>query len=216
MPDGPLPRLPPETLARYRLRLIGATNGKLPDLSLSELAASFLARQVVPLYRRRKHLGAVYVNHQARGIACTKPYLGYLSRLEAPTFLGPAMVLEAAGWYVFHHRPVATLRPPGREDVRVAKQLRDAGEVAGVRLLDYLLVGDGEVWRSLGREGRVQFHALGEEVGGPPRDGRSRVRPKYRNPENPQETWSGRGRPARWLQELLDAGARIEDFLVGE
>lgn len=38
---------------------------------------------------------------------------------------------------------------------------------------------------------------------------------KYRNPDNPNETWSGRGRPARWITEKLKRkGAKLEDFLV--
>lgn len=38
---------------------------------------------------------------------------------------------------------------------------------------------------------------------------------KYRNPDNPEETWSGRGRPARWLTEKLKRrGAKREDFAV--
>lgn len=38
---------------------------------------------------------------------------------------------------------------------------------------------------------------------------------KYRNPDNASETWSGRGRTARWLAEKLKKrGARLEDFAV--
>lgn len=38
---------------------------------------------------------------------------------------------------------------------------------------------------------------------------------KYRNPDNPSETWSGRGRTANWLREKLNKrGAKIEDFAV--
>ena len=41
------------------------------------------------------------------------------------------------------------------------------------------------------------------------------VAPKYRNPENPQETWAGRGLKPRWLSAALKAGHKIEDFLIG-
>ena len=38
---------------------------------------------------------------------------------------------------------------------------------------------------------------------------------KYRNPDNPAETWSGRGRTARWLAEKLKKrGVKAEDFAV--
>lgn len=39
--------------------------------------------------------------------------------------------------------------------------------------------------------------------------------PKYRNPDNNSETWTGRGLRPRWLQERLDNGAKIEEFLIG-
>lgn len=39
--------------------------------------------------------------------------------------------------------------------------------------------------------------------------------PKYRNPENPDETWSGRGRKPNWLVEKLKKrGVSIEDFAI--
>jgi DNA-binding protein H-NS len=41
-----------------------------------------------------------------------------------------------------------------------------------------------------------------------------RVVPKYRNPDEPSETWSGRGKQPRWLTTQLRSGKRIEDFLI--
>ncbi|SEO15588.1 H-NS histone family protein [Palleronia pelagia] len=38
--------------------------------------------------------------------------------------------------------------------------------------------------------------------------------PKYRHPENPEMTWSGRGRQPAWIKEGLDAGKSLEDFLI--
>jgi DNA-binding protein H-NS len=40
------------------------------------------------------------------------------------------------------------------------------------------------------------------------------VRPKYRNPKNPAETWSGRGRLPRWLQPQLRGGRKLDEFLI--
>src|SRR4051812_30132524 len=42
------------------------------------------------------------------------------------------------------------------------------------------------------------------------------VRPKYRNPKNPAETWSGRGKLPRWLGPQLRAGRRLDDFLIDQ
>jgi DNA-binding protein H-NS len=40
------------------------------------------------------------------------------------------------------------------------------------------------------------------------------VAPKYRNPENPSETWAGRGLKPRWLAAALKSGHKFEDFLI--
>jgi DNA-binding protein H-NS len=37
-------------------------------------------------------------------------------------------------------------------------------------------------------------------------DKRAKVAPKYRNPKNAAETWTGRGRTPLWVQALKDAG----------
>jgi DNA-binding protein H-NS len=40
------------------------------------------------------------------------------------------------------------------------------------------------------------------------------VAAKYRNPDNPAETWSGRGLPPRWMAAQIKAGKAKEDFLI--
>lgn len=42
----------------------------------------------------------------------------------------------------------------------------------------------------------------------------SSVPPKYRNPENHAETWSGRGRQPRWLAGQIAKGKKLESFLI--
>lgn len=37
---------------------------------------------------------------------------------------------------------------------------------------------------------------------------------RYRDPEYPDRTWSGLGRPKKWLQEKLDQGRALEEFSV--
>ena len=40
------------------------------------------------------------------------------------------------------------------------------------------------------------------------------VPPKYRNPDQPSETWAGRGKQPRWLVAQLRSGKRIDDFRI--
>ena len=41
-----------------------------------------------------------------------------------------------------------------------------------------------------------------------------KVLPKYRNPQNKAETWSGRGKQPRWLTAQLRSGKRLNSFLI--
>lgn len=44
---------------------------------------------------------------------------------------------------------------------------------------------------------------------------RKSVEPRYRNKNNPEETWTGRGKQPRWLVlELEKPGAKLENFLI--
>jgi DNA-binding protein H-NS len=49
---------------------------------------------------------------------------------------------------------------------------------------------------------------------GKPRRPYPQVFPKYQNPAEPSETWSGRGKQPRWLKSALKAGGTIEDFKI--
>ena len=66
-----------------------------------------------------------------------------------------------------------------------------------------------------------ELSKLGRFSGGPGRPkglGRGGVRgavaPKYRNPDNPSETWAGRGLKPRWLAAAIKEGKKIEDFAI--
>lgn len=42
----------------------------------------------------------------------------------------------------------------------------------------------------------------------------SKVAPKYRNPDNPAETWSGRGKQPRWLAAYTRQGRNLDEFKI--
>jgi DNA-binding protein H-NS len=44
--------------------------------------------------------------------------------------------------------------------------------------------------------------------------GKTPVAPKYRHPENPEITWSGRGRKPNWFVAALEQGQTAEDMLI--
>ena len=40
------------------------------------------------------------------------------------------------------------------------------------------------------------------------------VTPKFRNPDQPSQTWAGRGKRPRWLSAHLSSGKRIDDLRI--
>jgi DNA-binding protein H-NS len=56
---------------------------------------------------------------------------------------------------------------------------------------------------------QLRSKGLGLGVRGP-------VAPKYRNPENPSETWAGRGLTPRWLAAAIKAGKKLEHFSIAQ
>jgi DNA-binding protein H-NS len=67
------------------------------------------------------------------------------------------------------------------------------------------------------KETRQSESAGAQSVNGAPPERRKypRVFPKYRNPNEPSETWSGRGKQPRWLAAALKTGHTIEEFVIG-
>jgi DNA-binding protein H-NS len=60
--------------------------------------------------------------------------------------------------------------------------------------------------------------ALGAKAarGDRPRRKYPQVFPKYQNPSDPNETWSGRGKQPRWLVAALKAGGKVDDYRISE
>ncbi len=59
--------------------------------------------------------------------------------------------------------------------------------------------------------------SLAELTGSASAKGKTRapIAPKYRNPKNSSETWTGRGRKPRWITvALTTVGAKLEDFAI--
>lgn len=46
------------------------------------------------------------------------------------------------------------------------------------------------------------------------KDGRAKVAPKFRNPANEKETWTGRGRKPKWVEAHLASGGALEDITI--
>ncbi|WP_426174966.1 H-NS family nucleoid-associated regulatory protein [Massilia sp. TWR1-2-2] len=76
------------------------------------------------------------------------------------------------------------------------------------------------------KKAREQIHAIAQEAGisiadlldSAPRKAKSssgqKVKPKYRNPADGSQTWTGRGRQPRWIAKELANGKALDDFRI--
>jgi len=58
-------------------------------------------------------------------------------------------------------------------------------------------------------------YSLAELLGTDTKSARAPAAAKYRHPENPALTWSGRGRKPQWFVEALEAGKTASDLAIG-
>ena len=86
-------------------------------------------------------------------------------------------------------------------------KLRDQIDAAlATRVADERRVLQAELGKlSRFADGRLRFKGVG---------GRGVVPPKYRNPDNPAETWAGRGLKPRWITAALKSGKKLEQFAI--
>jgi DNA-binding protein H-NS len=106
-------------------------------------------------------------------------------------------------------------------DAQIRELIEHAREVIGERFSSRV-----DEWRTLAHEAGYELTVtkLGESDGqrrrrrsadaGETGDRRRKVEPKYRNPDNHAETWTGRGREPKWMEQKIAEGGKKEDFLI--
>ena len=56
--------------------------------------------------------------------------------------------------------------------------------------------------------------SLNDIIGGARSSKGSKVAVKFRNPDNHEDTWTGRGRQPKWLVAALKKGSKLTDFAL--
>jgi DNA-binding protein H-NS len=69
-------------------------------------------------------------------------------------------------------------------------------------------IGEGE------GEGRRGRRRASHGIAGEGDDRRRAVHPKYQNPDNPTDTWSGRGRKPKWIEDQLASGKSLDALVI--
>lgn len=74
----------------------------------------------------------------------------------------------------------------------------------------------GKVREEVSTFARSKGYSIEELFGKTRRGGgkRGTVPPKYANPNDPTQTWTGRGKRPRWFQAQLDSGRSESDLLI--
>jgi len=71
--------------------------------------------------------------------------------------------------------------------------------------------------QKLARESGVELEdLLGEARGKAPKSAKAKstVAPKYRNPADASQTWTGRGRKPLWVEAALSSGKTLSDLMI--
>lgn len=71
-----------------------------------------------------------------------------------------------------------------------------------------------EAMKEVERIAKEHGISVGELIGSKSSRKKSAPTPKYRHPESPELTWSGRGRKPGWLKEQLDQGKSLDDLAI--
>lgn len=154
--------------------------------------------------------GALLLSARNRPIGHTIPFRGTLDscRVEPRPLLLTAMLTNAQALIVFHQHPSGD-PTPSPEDRGFARRIAEAGQVVGVQLRDFLVLGEPPTYWSL-QDGTA---SPGLKEARPARRRRTR-KPKYRHPDEPERTWAGTGHMPVWLREEIEGGASLAEFLV--
>jgi len=118
-------------------------------------SAADAAEYVVPrlAHLRKEHFVALLLDGKNRLIRQVRISEGSLtSSVVHPREAFLPAVRSSAAAVIFAHNHPSGDPTPSREDLSITEQLRQAGQILGISVLDHLVVGAGE-YRSLAEEG---------------------------------------------------------------
>ena len=94
------------------------------------------------------------------------------------------------------------------------KELKELYGQVGKAIASYEGRKKQEAILALEEKARSLGFTLGELVAAAPVRKRKPARPKYANPADKNETWTGRGRKPRWVDAALKSGKSLDDLLI--
>jgi DNA repair protein RadC len=147
---------PFESVPLYRVTLVReSTASELPSIPVrkSSEAAAILRPLFVGLDREQFVVLMLDAQHVPVGINVVS--IGSLTAsIVHPREAFKAAILANASAVVIAHNHPSNSVEPSREDVELTRRLREAGELLGIRVLDSIVLGEGDAIYSFVDSGR--------------------------------------------------------------
>ena len=94
------------------------------------------------------------------------------------------------------------------------KDLKDLKKRVERKISDFEDRKKREALAAVEEKAKAMGFSLSELVGASAVKKRRPAKPKYANPSNKAETWTGRGRKPRWVEAALKSGKTLEDLAI--
>lgn len=99
-------------------------------------------------------------------------------------------------------------------DTLSLKELKSLQSQVAQKIADFEVRKKKEALAALEEQARIFGYSLAELVATAPARKRKSAAPKYANPANASETWTGRGRRPRWVEAALSAGMTLDALAI--
>ena len=148
---------------RYRLKLATWTVIREPGqpsprlLDHPEKVAALAADLVRAADDDKEHFWAIFLNAQDQYRMHTEVSVGTQSSslVHPREVLGPALREGAVSLILLHNHPSGD-PTPSKEDIRLTRQLVEAGTLLDIRVHDHIVIGNGTgAWVSLAQKGLI-------------------------------------------------------------
>lgn len=94
------------------------------------------------------------------------------------------------------------------------KELKNLQEKVAIAIFEYNKRQKAEARAAAVAAARAYGFSLEEVLGAKTSKKKSKVAAKYAHPENPELTWTGRGRTPKWIIEARAYGKSLKDFEI--
>ena len=133
-------------------RLVSLAPEERPALNSPEDVANLVSAEMASL--DQEHLRVLMLNTQHELLNMQEIYVGNVNSavVRVAEVFRPA-IRENAPFIIVVHNPPSGDPAPSEEDVRVTRDMVEAGKLLGVEVLDHLVIGSGNRFVSLNQKG---------------------------------------------------------------